>query len=567
MTIRTKLWGIVAGVIVTLSVVCFIGLSKLGTMRSTLEQVMQDEMTPIVNEQVPELNGLNSAMELVLNADRDAYQSMLAEYRLVREKGADRAAELDDHAVNQQQVADRMLKASAFFDDDLNKIYAKFKTQFDAWTKLTNETVRLTSNESTMDRAIAMSANESAAAFDAMRTSIDDITNLLNEDVEALNKEVVASGARATELSDRAMANVSRAVTLFLGVGVVGSVLIVSGIAIVSLSISRRLSAMLDRVQDIASGDGDLTKKVEIKTNDELGKLGSAINQFIDKVSQIIAMVQEASDQVSSTSSSLAQQGRELESSMNDQRGRIMQVSSAITEMSSSVHEVANQCNTAADAADSSDRTASEGSQAVEDTVQGMESIRSAMNATSQVVVALGDKSDHIGEIVQVINDIADQTNLLALNAAIEAARANEHGRGFAVVAEEVRKLAERTQTATEEIAQSIRAIQDETKQAITRMEDGTVRVEKGTEQAAAAGSHIGTIVTGVREVSTMLSSIAAATQEQSAVSEEIASSMESIAMIADTATRSASSSAVAADKLREQAVTLESLVAQFKLK
>jgi methyl-accepting chemotaxis protein len=195
-----------------------------------------------------------------------------------------------------------------------------------------------------------------------------------------------------------------------------------------------------------------------------------------------------------------------------------------------------------------------------------MESIRSAMNATSQVVVALGDKSDHIGEIVQVINDIADQTNLLALNAAIEAARANEHGRGFAVVAEEVRKLAERTQTATEEIAHSIRAIQDETKQAITRMEDGTMRVEKGTEQAAAAGSHIGTIVTGVREVSTMLSSIAAATQEQSAVSEEIASSMESIAMIADSATRSASSSAVAADKLREQAVTLESLVAQFKL-
>jgi methyl-accepting chemotaxis protein len=566
MSIQTKLWGILAGVIITLAVVCFIGLSKLNTLRVALGDVMREEMTPLVNEQVPELNGLNSALELVLNADRDAYQSLRAEYQLVRVPGTDRASALESHSSNQDQVADRMLQASAFFDADLNSIYSKFTDQFKAWVSLSNETVKLTGNSSTMEQAAQMSSNEAAAAFDAMRTSIDDITNLLHEDVAALNEAVVASGARATDLSDKALANVTQAVTLFLGVGIIGSFLIVSAIVVVSLNISRRLSEMLERVQDIASGDGDLTKKVEVKSMDEFGMLGTAINQFIDKVSGIIQMVQSASDRVSSTSMTLAQQGRELEESMNDQRGRIMQVSSAITEMSSSVHEVANQCNTASEAADGSDHTASQGSQAVEETVQGMESIREAMNATSRVVTSLGDKSDHIGEIVQVINDIADQTNLLALNAAIEAARANEHGRGFAVVAEEVRKLAERTQGATEEIADSIRAIQEETQQAITRMEEGSTRVENGTAQAAQAGSHIGTIVTGVQEVSTMLSSIAAATHQQSAVSEEISSSMESIAQIADAATNSASTSAGAAEELREQAATLESLMAQFKL-
>ncbi len=566
MSIRTKLWCIVSGVLVTLAVVCVIGVTKLGTMRSALTHVMQEEMTPIVDVQVPKLNGLNSALELVLNADRDAYQSILAEYQLVRDSAVDRVSASESHSANQQQVADRMKSASAYFDEDLNVVYSAFVEQFESWTALTNEVVLLSGDASTIERASELSSGEAADAFDAMRTSIDDITNLLNEDVLALNKEVVASGERATQMSDRAMSSVSKAVTLFLGVGIAGSAMIVCAIAFVSLSITRRLGEMLERVQDIASGEGDLTKKVEVVNNDELGLLGSAINQFIDKVAQIIVMVKDASDQVTTTSVTLSEQGRELEGSMGDQLGRIMQVSSAISEMSSSVHEVANQCNTAAAAADESDQTASEGGKAVTETVQGMESIRSAMNATSEVVTELGEKSDHIGEIVQVINDIADQTNLLALNAAIEAARANEHGRGFAVVADEVRKLAERTQNATQEIAESIRSIQDETKQAILRMEEGSERVEKGSEQAERAGAHIGTIVSGVRQVSTMLSSIAAATQQQSSVSEEIASSVESIAMIAETATQSASSSAQAADQLRDQAVTLESLVGQFKL-
>jgi methyl-accepting chemotaxis protein len=230
------------------------------------------------------------------------------------------------------------------------------------------------------------------------------------------------------------------------------------------------------------------------------------------------------------------------------------------------VHEVATQCTTAASAADSSDHTASDGRVAVEGTVQGMEAISHVVNSTSEVITALGKRSDHIGEIVQVINDIADQTNLLALNAAIEAARANEHGRGFAVVAEEVRKLAERTQQATREIADSIQAIQNETGQAVSRMAEGTECVAEGTSRASEAGDHIGLIVESVKEVSTMLTSIAAATQEQSTVAEEISVSVESIARIADSATSSASTSAEAAQKMSEQSVMLKSLVNQFKL-
>ncbi len=566
MSIKTKLWGIVGCVVITLACICAFAWMQMRSMSTTLTLVIEDDLTPIVSTEIPKLNDLNKSIELILNADRDAYQVIIAETMLMNTADTDRETLVQDHTDNLDQVRNRMEQASLHFNGQATKSYNEFKSLYNTWREKADKIVEYSSDPMKITFARRIANGSGLEAFSTMRDKINEITEVLEDQIKVANDQVNASSDRATDRAEDSIASAGRTTTVFLMAGIIGSVTIVTGLILVSMTVTSGLSRMLDRVVDIASGDGDLTKKVEIKSNDELGKLGGAINQFIDKVSQIIAMVQEASDQVSSTSSALAQQGRELENNMNDQRGRIMQVSSAITQMSSSVHEVANQCTTAAEAADSSDRTASEGSLAVEQTVSGMDSIRSAMSATSEVVVSLGDKSDHIGEIVQVINDIADQTNLLALNAAIEAARANEHGRGFAVVAEEVRKLAERTQSATEEIAESIRAIQDETQQAITRMEEGTHRVENGTEQAAQAGSHIGTIVAGVREVSSMLSSIAASTQEQSAVSEEIASSMESIAMIADSATQSASSSAGAADELSQQAVTLESLVAQFKL-
>ena len=195
-----------------------------------------------------------------------------------------------------------------------------------------------------------------------------------------------------------------------------------------------------------------------------------------------------------------------------------------------------------------------------------MDAIKDAVTSSSASVEELGRRGQQIGQIIEVINDIADQTNLLALNAAIEAARAGEHGRGFAVVADEVRKLADRTTKATEEIGESIRAIQTETDDAVQRMASGTEQVDAGVAKAREAGQSLGRIVSASQSVAQMIQSIAAAAEQQSAASEQISRNVESIASASNQASEGAGQAATAATQLSTKAEQLQALVARFKV-
>jgi methyl-accepting chemotaxis protein len=242
------------------------------------------------------------------------------------------------------------------------------------------------------------------------------------------------------------------------------------------------------------------------------------------------------------------------------------EVASAVEEMTRTILETTKNSSIAAEAAKNAGTIAKEGGKVVLQTIEGMNRISEVVSKSAKTVQALGKSSDQIGEIVQVIDDIADQTNLLALNAAIEAARAGEQGRGFAVVADEVRKLAERTTKATKEIALMIKQIQKDTSGAVASMEEGTNEVEKGKHLADKAGESLQEIITGADKVVDVITQVAAASEEQSSASEKISKNVEVISNVAHESAAGVQQIARAAEDLSRLTINLQELVLKFKI-
>jgi len=249
-----------------------------------------------------------------------------------------------------------------------------------------------------------------------------------------------------------------------------------------------------------------------------------------------------------------------------EQSQQTIEVSGAVDDMTKTILKTTKNSASAAEAAKNSGIIAKEGGKVVNETIQGMNRVAEVVKKSAETVHALGKNSEQIGEIIQVIEDIADQTNLLALNAAIEAARAGEQGRGFAVVADEVRKLAERTTKATKEITAMINQIQKDTEGAVKSMNEGTVEVEKGKELANRAGRSLDQIIKETEDVLDKSAQVAAASEEQGATAEQIGKNIEAINTVANESATGIQHIAGAAEKLNKLTSNLESLISMFKL-
>ncbi|PKF80389.1 chemotaxis protein [Vibrio sp. vnigr-6D03] len=331
------------------------------------------------------------------------------------------------------------------------------------------------------------------------------------------------------------------------------------------------LRSIVQPVEEVASGlrklaGGDLTVNIAVDSQDELGKMSENFNQAVSKTRQAMREVLSTTNQVAEGTHEIAQTSEQMARDLDLQAEQVEHISTSIDEMMQSVAEVAKQSTDATSSAKEAGVTANSGGDIVRNTIQGMSSINEAVMASSKSVAELGKRGSEIGDIINVINDIAEQTNLLALNAAIEAARAGEAGRGFAVVADEVRTLADRTTTATEEIAGSIEAIQSETKLAVDRMNAGTSHVEEGVELAGKAGTSLEDIVAGAEAVATMIDSIAAASEEQANASVAVRESVETVSEVSKNANSQANQAASSARDLSSQTDKLKTLVAQFKV-
>ena len=332
-----------------------------------------------------------------------------------------------------------------------------------------------------------------------------------------------------------------------------------------SLGLVRPIYPIVERAGEIAAGD--LTgKALPVRSKDEIGQLTVSMNEMSRSLSEVVTQVAISARDVATASTEIAASSEEMSQGMGEQSEQVTQVSAAIEEMSASVVEVARKSGDAANNASQSGEVAQAGGDVVEQTIEGMRAISEAVSAGAASVAELGKRGEQIGKIIDVINDIADQTNLLALNAAIEAARAGEHGRGFAVVADEVRKLADRTTKATDEIGESIKAIQTETSEAVKRMNAGTDQVAAGVESATEAGQSLKKIVTSAQEVAGMIQSIAAAAEQQSAASEEVSKNISTISAISDQANEGARQSAEAVSGLSQRAAQLQTMLGRFKL-
>jgi len=383
---------------------------------------------------------------------------------------------------------------------------------------------------------------------------------------ELLSTLVDRKLAQAKNVVDNASKTANTSKILTLSAVIIGAVIALAFGIIIARSITKPMLAIVARIKDIAEGEGDLTQRVEVHSKDELGELGKWFNTFVGKVHDIVAAVNGVSLEVANATEELSTNSAGMANSMDGSSAQVREMSSAIEQMSASIVEEARKSGDAARSADESRQVARSGGEVVEKTITGMRAIDEAVQASANSVTQLGKRGEQIGEVITVINDIADQTNLLALNAAIEAARAGEHGRGFAVVADEVRKLADRTTKATEEIAESIRAIQDETHLAVERMNTGTEQVNEGVTQATEAGQSLSQIVSSADELTMVIQSIAAAAEEQSAASEQISRNVESVSTATEEVSRGAGEASESVKRLAVKAEQLREMMSRFKM-
>ena len=343
------------------------------------------------------------------------------------------------------------------------------------------------------------------------------------------------------------------------------ALLVTAGIVVMTVNaISRQISEVQKTTLEVKRSL-DLTRRIPISGKDEMGQVAESVNSLLDEFQAVVRRMKEAGQHADKASGDLSGSVNQLASAVDRQNEATSAMAASVEEMAVSVTHVSDSSTTAQGIAQSSLDKSDAGGKVIDRTVQDMVVMAETVRSTSTTMEKLGKKTDEIGSIAGVIKEIADQTNLLALNAAIEAARAGEQGRGFAVVADEVRKLAERTATATTEIASVISAIQTETRSAVGDMHRVVSQVETNAESARQAGSAIAEIRTGSARVVEVNADIATALREQSSASELIARQVEVIASMSEENANAMREAKHASEELKQLSSELHDLVERFQ--
>ncbi|MEZ8279536.1 methyl-accepting chemotaxis protein [Vibrio splendidus] len=350
---------------------------------------------------------------------------------------------------------------------------------------------------------------------------------------------------------------------------IAGVIFILFGLAIIafsSLSIVKPIRQVVERLNDIASGEGDLTQRLEVKSQDEIGQLSQGFNLFLDKLQHTIKEVIQTTEQVASTTSQAKASASSTRESSESQFKEVDLVATAAEEMTQTAGLVVQNAEVAVDAACEANRSARQGQQVIELSAGEMRKLVERMSSAVPIVEELAKNNGNITEILSVIEGISEQTNLLALNAAIEAARAGEQGRGFAVVADEVRNLASRTQSSVGEIRAVIDKVHAGTQDVVEAIQEGNILANDTALHVQNAVEDLGSIFTSIEEISDMNSQIVRAAEEQQSVSGEVNQSVVNIRDLSAKILEQAAASEQVGSEIEQLSQQQQKLVNQFKV-
>ncbi|MED1402476.1 methyl-accepting chemotaxis protein [Bacillus mycoides] len=446
------------------------------------------------------------------------------------------------------------------------------------WRKFIEEKVFTLAKEQKWEEALQVASTENGTVYKV----IGDFTNYSNEQAKLREQSI--------EKIAQSSLRIEYVVFLSLVICIVTAIILAWWF---SGKLVKPIQQIDTKLKELASQEGDLTARLQVNSNDEIGAIATSFNKMLKNLQHIINRVQKTSVEVQTASENMLEKtntSREatirvqssmsnLNSSIQSQTSSMEESSTAMDDMAISVQRIAESASSVAELAVATSEHANDGSTVIQKSVSQMTTIHEAVNATSEVVERLITHTKYIDTAVQSISNIAEQTNLLALNASIEAARAGEQGKGFAVVADEVRKLAEQSKTAAKDINQLLHQIQNDTETASSMMSKGRSEAFEGITVVREAGTSFTTIVEQVNKVSTQMQDISATAEEMAASAEEMNASLNNIASISNEVSSETAATAQSAEQkvivMNEMTLTakqmkqtveeLDQLVSHFK--